>query len=259
MKYKPSELLDVHAVIQCGTYFSNILVLDTGMKYAYSDSIEDFYWNYAYNLKESLSTDVILEVLKQAASSKKRYPALYLTSELDTDEIIRCCRPKEIEEEVWMILDKAPAPKKSVLQVETFVNRLPSAEFLRVFLDAYGGGQPDSPGYHGLPPEYVDAITNSSPLNNVQIIHFEGRFENEVVAIASIFMYKEYCGLYNVGTCHSSRRKGFGREISKQAVDYAFKEGAEMIFLQTKANSEVETMYKQLGFETKFTGMFLKF
>ena len=74
MKLNPAELLEIHAILQRGTYFSNIQTIGLGkIKFAYSDLIDDFYWNYAYNFSLSISDfDEGIRKIKEFSSKINR-------------------------------------------------------------------------------------------------------------------------------------------------------------------------------------------
>lgn len=262
MKLSPSFLLDIHAKVQVGTYFNAIDTLDDNIKYGHSNLIEDYYWNYAYNIKCTKGQlTKSIDNIKQFAASINREPAIYLTPDCRPKNLIGLLSPIEIEEEVWMTFKKRGKTQillNNALDIRLIFNEQPDSSFIEVFDNAYGGGSPESSGYYGLPKEYIDSIKNSKPQEGVSIAHFIGQKEGVAVAIASIFICDSFAGLYNVGTLYEARRNNFGSEISKVAMKFALEKNCKTIFLQTKADSEVETMYNKIGFERAFIGAFVK-
>ena len=103
----------------------------------------------------------------------------------------------------------------------------------------------------------TQSIRNSSTGKDVSSFHIILKKQSIPVAVSSIFIYKQFAGLYNVGTLHAKRRNNFGSLVSMLACKFAFDDGASIIFLQTQADSLVEDLYKKIGFKRKFIGSFL--
>ena len=143
------------------------------------------------------------------------------------------------------------------LDIEKIPVSKPNDTFMNIFMDAYGSGSPEEPGYQGLPPEYIDSLKTCSPHDAVNVCHFIGKINGNPVAISSVYCLEEYAGIYNVGTLHSARRCGYGQDLSIEAINYALNENCTKIFLQTQSGSEVEDMYSKLGFKTIFEGKFI--
>lgn len=263
MKHSPEKLMDIHAKIQTGTYISKVIELPyKGLKFVYSESISDHYWNYAYNLKcESSDLQAVVDLIKSHTKQMHRGFTLYLSPETKPANILELITPTEIESEVWMILETQAGvltTENAKGDVEIVLNSRPPKSFIKIFDDSYGGGEKGSAGYFGLPPEYIDSIRNSTPQEGVDVAHFIRKENSVAVAIASIFVHGEYAGLYNVGTVHAKRRMGYGSQISRRAIAFAKSKGVKYVFLQTQADSEVEKMYFKIGFRKSFVGMFVK-
>lgn len=259
MDLSPTALLDIHANIQKGTYFSNIDKISRfNINFAYSKKIDDFYWNYAYNIicNENDIIEIVKEI-KNYANNLNRSSVVFITPDTIPCNFQEIVKHKTLESEVWMTLEEFNFTINEGVSVEILSSGIISEEFLEVFEDSYGGGAKDSSGYFGLPIEYIESLKNIIPTSNVKVVHFIAKVDNIPVAISSIYIYKEYAGLYNVGTKHTERSKGYGSEISKTAIKYAFKHGCKVVFLQTKADSAVETLYKNLGFNRRFIGTFI--
>lgn len=253
------EYLDAHAKIQTGTYIDRVEVLENGLKYATSRLINDHYWNYAYNFDCSIEeVPSRINAIKKHADSLKKSAAIYFTPDSRPIDIKDLLPYKEMEAEIWMEYDvtKKTTNKNSDLNIEKISGSKPNDIFIDIFMDAYGSGSQDDPGYQGLPPEYIESLKNCTPNENVSVGHFIGWSNGKPIAISSIYCFQEYAGLYNVGTIHSGRRKGYGQDISISAIEYALNKNCTKIFLQTQSGSEVENMYSQLGFKSIFEGVF---
>lgn len=261
MKNKIINLLDAHVKIQIGTYFSECHEInDSKIKFAYSKKIKDFYWNYAYNINCTIKEfPEIINKIRKYSSEIQRECTIYITPDTEPKNIAEIINPLETEDEVWMVYNRdlcvIEDPK---LNVKTIINQKPNKIFLDVFDNSYSVADENSPGYTGLPKEYLDCIGNSKPSPDVTAAHFIGIDGNDPAAVASIFIADGYAGLYNVGTHHEKRRKGFGTEISQQAIIYAIKNRCHTIFLQTQADSEVEELYSKIGFKRLFIGSLIK-
>lgn len=255
------QLLDTHVTLQLGTYFDRITELKCGAKFASSDTIKDFYWNYAYNIEASADNlpNVINEI-RNFCDSISRACVLYTIKQEASLNILDTLAIKDSEEELWMIYDSPSAPeiKNNDLKITTITNSQPSEDVLDVFKDAYGSGPVDAPGYTGLPDEYIDAMERCMPKKEgVKVAHFIGKLQDRNVSISSVFYRPPYAGLYNVGTIHDARRIGCAWDISTAAINHAIEAGCSTIFLQTQDGSEVEALYKKMGFRRGFVGSFL--
>lgn len=255
-----SELLNAHTAIQIGTYFDQVKTLSSGVKFASSNRIGDHYWNYAYDFATAVEKvpEVISEIRKYAAKINREC-VLYVIQDTKPTGLAESLSVKSSEDEVWMTFGSTEATLKvsKTLNIERIPGSKPGNEFLTVFKDAYGSGPPDSPGYEGLPPEYVDSIANCQPMGNVKVAHFLGRKNELPVAISSVFLSPPWAGIYNVGTIHSERRQRYGWDLSSAAVDFAIKNNCKTIFLQTQKDSPVEKLYSKMGFVRAFVGSFL--
>lgn len=247
-------LMDAHIHMGLGI-FSNIQK-DGELIVASSYCIHDYYWNFAYkNSKNSFTSDEV-EIASEFLRKKDRAPALWIPTTQATPQ------GWEVKSrEAWMWLDKG---LKSVLNQSVIDNRLleirktdvPTLEMLHVFQNAYGSSNDkDAIGYTELPPEYGEAYMKLQPKSPAQMYHFAAYLDGNCVAIATVVIWKQYAGLYSVATHYDYRRRGFGREISRVASIWAMQQNVDGILLQTEAESVVEEMYTQLGYQKTHTGL----
>lgn len=254
-------LMQAHVELQMGTYFSDVRDLGSGVRFASSARISDYYWNYAFGLNCSPKElpDRVGDVRAHANRIARR-PTIYSTPETRPERLSEILAVAEVSTEVWMTLGKKDAKRLAIpedIRISPVTQMDDMNHFIRVFRDAYGSGSPDAPGYSGLPEEYPESISHAVPSENIQVVHFIGWEGAEPVAISSIFSKPPYAGLYNVGITHQARRKGYGTIMSFVAIARAFTDGCEIVLLQTEADSPVEELYAKLGFRRDFIGEFL--
>lgn len=257
---KERKLLETHSMIQQGTYFSDTVELERGVKFSSSRLIYDFYWNYAFNIDfKLLSSLKVQQLIKDYAHSINREAIVLIANIGSASNSEYINNTIKLEDEVWMTISKQtnwPQEKGLKFECEIIIN--PSSEFMEVFENSYSEKEENGLGYSSLPPEYLESIRNSKPIKGVEVAHFVGRYLNKPVAIASIYLHNGFAGLYNVGTLHEARRNSFGSLISLEAIKFAFKKNVKEIFLQTKADSEVEKMYEKIGFKRSFIGSYYR-
>lgn len=253
-------LLEAHVAIQLGTYFDDVTQLGSGVKYASSSLVKDFYWNYAYDIVVDVeNVPEMVGQVRARAEAVGRDAVLYTTPDSRPEGLADALSVKSQEDEVWLTLNSVVETKggRGDVIIERLKNSAPSEEFLAVFTDAYGDGEPGSPGYVALPGEYVKALARCCPREGTEVAHFLGRVSERAVAISSIFCKPPFAGLYNVGTIHAARGNRYGYKISIAAVEFALGQGCNTIFLQTQPTSPVEDLYRKMGFERCFIGTFL--
>jgi GNAT superfamily N-acetyltransferase len=255
----PDDLLNAHTELQVGCFFDGVEDLGSRIGYAYSRTIKDNFWNYAYGFQtEMTSLPTILGRIREAATAHNRIPAIYLTTTSTPAGLENFLAHDGIIDDVWMTYK---ASGDETQRTELKISRVETSSELERFLDAfrrsYGADSHEGGevGYSGLPEEYPAAIRNASPGPHIQIINFLGQVDNEVVAIASIYMKApNFAGLYNVGVVSEARQRGFGSAISRWAVDHARGQGCKDIFLMTVPDSPVERLYSKIGFHRAFIG-----
>jgi ribosomal protein S18 acetylase RimI-like enzyme len=250
------EYQAAHACLHLGTYFSKDEDLGDGVHYLSSERITDSYWNYAYGLSER--PDHVAPQIADVRSYAKRIDrpaaiAVDAASSLGDADVVSGA--EMTSEEVWMLFTNGDLPdavRAEDLEFRLIESGEEMALFLDVFEDAYGEGDPGSPGYSGLPDEYPDSLRQASPREDVSVVHVLCCVGGEPAAIASVYCKPPYAGLYNVGTKRRARRRGLGSAVSAAAMRAALDRGVTAIFLQTEPESEVEELYTKLGFERVF-------
>lgn len=128
----------------------------------------------------------------------------------------------------------------------------------QVFQDAYSsGGEAGDVGYFQLPEEYGYVYAKARGVEPTILRQFAGYLNGQCVCIGTAAVWNGFGGLYSVATRHGFRRRGFAVELSRVATDWAVKNGAKGVMLQTEAASAVESLYKGLGYERSYIGLLL--
>ncbi len=219
-----------------------------------SSRITDYYWNFAYS-KSGSFTEHQIKTAKTALQKSSRAPALWM---VDSDPLPNGWTVQS--REAWMLLNKnkfnkeqTSSSNRNLLKVLTY--NIPNADMVSVFKDAYSSNHTSGDiGYFELPQTYVTLYQHLQAQPPINMCHFGGYKEDACVAIASAVTWGKFGGIYSVATAHAHRRQGFGSNISKAAVEWLQQHKAEHIILQTEADSPVEKMYAQLGFQRMFIG-----
>lgn len=246
-----SELMEAHVHLNLGVYFDAYEDLGA-FRLVTSRQIPDFYWNYSYVPDGSTLSRELLNQASQRLEALKRQPALL---QLASAPIPPGWTPQSTE--AWMWTDESVAADSSLeLRTDLDVREFdrPSEEMRSVFEDAYSSAESEgNVGYFKLPPEYGEAYANSRIQPPAQLRHLGGWTDGKCVSVATVAVWKGWGGLYSVATRHSDRRRGFGRDISIVGTKWALASGARGVLLQTTADSEVEAMYRSLGYRRLYT------
>ena len=260
MQPHPTEFVDAHLQMQVGTYFTSITLIDSGLRYAYSQRIKDYYWNFGCvtipNLR--IEKNHIPEIRDVAAKYGRDAAILVIGSDDRTRELLDDIQAEPLSSEAWMVFDPSLATLSYSAQSQFEISRsnYPDNGFLKVFRDAYGTQDIEGGiGYSDLPDYYPESLEKGSVNNNVKCWHFTVlSSDGAPAAIASVYIFEKFACLYNVGTIHKNRGKGYGTAVSMAALKHALSIGCSSIFLQTGADGPVERMYCKLGFQRYFIG-----
>ena len=155
------------------------------------------------------------------------------------------------EYSVWMSITDNPVLHSNdiVLKVHEPISKDIINKAVDCFRDAYCNNNEASIGYHGLGPEYP--VGFKKMLSYSKRAYLVSSYEKgELAGVASLVMHpkKPVAGLYNVAVTPRFRQRGHGAAVSQKATQLAFELGAKRCILQTEANSEVEYMYKKIGY-----------
>jgi ribosomal protein S18 acetylase RimI-like enzyme len=125
--------------------------------------------------------------------------------------------------------------------------------FVNVFHKAYGGADQNEP-YGNLPKGYSKCVEKAFMKNRRNPINYIGFLNDKPVGIGSMIRSGRFAGIYNIGVIPCARKNGIGSLMTLNAVNNAIKHKANIIFLQTVADSYNEKLYKRIGFKTEFVG-----
>lgn len=255
-KMPPRDLMKAHVALQTGCYFTGVVELAGGAEFAYSTTVEDHYWNYAFDIQVAVDNLAsVLASLRSTAASFQRKPALVCLPDTLPSGLVHLISPAEVENELWMTCEpnQLKRPTESVgLEIVAADAGDAFEDFITVFNDGYGLVQEDAAvGYANLSNNYEQALRSASPAGNVIVRHYVAYYEGSPASIASTYSSGQVAGLYNVATAQRFRQKGLAAAISARAVNDAFSE-AQLCFLQTEPDSPVEQLYDSLGFGRAF-------
>jgi GNAT superfamily N-acetyltransferase len=257
------EAEKAHFTLQKGVYFSKMRKFGKEAVILYSETIKDFFWNYATRIRTT--NNKIEKLIDKVASFLKsidRQVTFYLTSftlPKNLDEILKK-KGFEIQfVDSWMFHEKKKLPKTE-LPNDFSLGIVETTEQMKTFVDvfniAYGGAHTENAPYGGLPSYYGETLLRSfsEKRKGVKRIHYLGYIKKDPVGVGSIFITERFACIYNVGVPAVNRKRGIGSAISIKAVEDARALGVNHVFLQTENGSYVERFYQSLGFKTKFVG-----
>lgn len=252
-----SRLVELHVKANLGVYFDETTRLDRDLSYVSSRRIADWYWNYGYATGGRGLSERDLCLIASAARRLDRRPAAWQKAGSPIPP-----GWKAVSSESWMVCaagelgPQALEPPEVEVRWELVAEPTPAMQ--AVFLDAYGSGDdPGAVGYSSLPPEYAVAYLQGRVRPPAVAFHVFLEHDAQCVAVASVTLVDHTGGIYSVATPHRWRRRGLGRYVSAVACRQALSRGATHLFLQTEAQSAVQTMYEQIGFRSLFVGQLL--
>lgn len=248
-----------HMHLNClqGMYFSRIIKC-TNYTLAFSDSIEDTYYNYcAFSQFEDGSFLSKWNEIKKNFPNN-RIPALYVSpsSDLYGVESVYLSEFQKNYTDAWMVLQGRQYFNALSSNQKIVVNKITSKEtfetFVNVFTAAYSGDDPNDP-YGQLSPTYTKALLNSWGNNDeYSKTHYLAFLNGKPAGVATAIRHNNLVAVYNVGTVSKYRKHGIGETIMLNIVKNL--KPNETLFLQTEKGSNVEEWYRKMGFETLFLG-----
>lgn len=251
------QMMNAHVNLNIGVYFDNLANL-AEIAVATSRIIPDIYWNYAYTKDGTPFDDSRLSTAISNLRAFGRSPAVWQPSDqsLPKGWIVG-------SQEAWMWLQAQDWSfnRTEVLGESGYIvteSSNPSEEMRQVFEDAYSSGEAEGDvGYFQLPKEYGDAYGEARGSDSTVLRQFSGYLDGQCVCIGTAAVWNGFGGLYSVATRHGFRRRGFAVKLSRVATDWAIKNGATGVMLQTEADSAVESLYQGLGYRRSHIGLLL--
>jgi ribosomal protein S18 acetylase RimI-like enzyme len=255
------EFERAHQKIQKGMYFSDF-VKTPSFKLCYSGTILVNDWNYATFVRtedrdiHSLVSEIISEFVKI-----DRDPTIYITPS-SSNQVERYLLDNGWEtsfSDSWMIHDEKHIDEgKLDLDIDLVRSDSPDdvASFMECFISCYGGPVSEDNPYGELPEYFVTALRSSFDHEGPErrIINLIGTLNEECVGIGTVIVYRDYAGIYNMGTVPEMRRNGICRALTGELIGRARERNAEKIFLMTETDEGPERAYQRLGFDRIFVG-----
>jgi len=123
------------------------------------------------------------------------------------------------------------------LEIRTVIGSALARSWAGVVVPGFGLDEA-AVGPHG---RWLEALGYGLPLRS-----FVGFHRSRAVAAVQTFLDDGVVGLYWIGVVPDARRRGFGREITRHAIDRAKRDGARRAVLH--ANEPAIAVYEGLGF-----------
>jgi len=250
--YTPLQLIQAHVRLLLSIDLDRVEEKN-GVIVVSSTTVPHPYSNFAFQSAGEVFTTEQIAVAAALLQSHQQPLTLWQTEEMDVP-----VGWKKISREAWMICRACSKPDLpsgvSVQDVE-----IPLSEMGIVFDNAYSGQrQPGEIGYHNLPAEYLQVYLEGRVRPPVVMRNFGLWVDGVCVAIAMVALDGDIAGLYSVATHRQHRRQGYGKIIAGTATSWAFEHGATSLFLQTEADSALETLYNSIGYQRSFVALFLQ-
>jgi ribosomal protein S18 acetylase RimI-like enzyme len=250
-----------HHRIQKGMYFSDFIETPN-YKLCYSDTVLINDWNYVTFVNPLKSNiPLIINKIVTEFHNINREPTIYLTpsSSQEVEQHLLCNDKWKIKFiDSWLIFNQKKINKGNLdLDFVLVKNDSPTniEMFINCFINCYGGPVSKDNPYGGLPGYFFTAFRNSfKNISMEKMFNLIGFFNNKCVGIGTIIVYKDYAGIYNMGTIPEMRNKGVCRAITYELIRYAKKRKVKNIFLLTEIDGGPEKVYTNLGFKRTFIG-----
>lgn len=248
--------LTAHFNVQQGMYFDTLYSKD-GMFYFGSNHIQDSVWNYGmidFISSEKISKfeafcknigkPVSLYLSREDANNyNKMLVDLGFSAPLDDGELVT---------ETWMEFDVKKYNIQKSSNIHKVYTEKHKSDFIEVFLAAYGGEKTPEKPYGDLPEEYKECVERS--FDNPKFHNFVCYYEDVPVSVATLCMFGEHGGLYNIGTKPLYERRGFGLAVTDACINQWKSLSGKSLFLQTETGTGIDSWYERIGFRRVFDG-----
>ena len=260
MKNYLEDLIDIHINGQLHLYASNVIEKEN-YKIILSDLIDDSYWNYAYLKNVSTDLSKIWEEINSEMKKSNREPAIYITSNICSEELERKIKDINLEclyTDVWMVIEDLENFRNYRSKLNLKVNRVGEdlkEEFVQAIMDGFSGDNPDDP-YESLSDGYRIALEQSMEKNDSQykIVNYAGIFNEEVIATATVLYKGNKAIIYNITTNKKFQKQGVCKQMMSEIIEDLSKIGIQIVCLQTEQGFYTEQVYKNMGFKEVMIG-----
>lgn len=245
------DLLQAHLECCLGSFLTGLYRRPAWFG-AFSDAIQDRYWNFLIPLvddNQKLSSQV--ETIGRFYDTIDQHPTLYgdedfleeVRPHLETTEMACVTR------DAWMELpDGIEETSREDIEITTVTTEAEKQTFLSIFDAAFSEDEP-------LPQSYLEGIRRALDedwgaglTRNILL-----ETDDTAAGIGTVAINNGIAFIYNIATLPSHQGKGFGTAATHAAIRTAREHDADRIVLQAEAGSYVEEFYRGLGFETIFT------
>lgn len=249
--------LIAHFNVQQGMYFDR-LYSEEGMIYFGSDHIQDSAWNYGVIDRFSVENILKFEVF---CKNIKKMPYLYLSKEEASNynkilADIGFFAPMDdgkLVTETWMEFTQKKYHIEKSFDIQMVSTDKQRSDFVEVFLSAYGGEKTPEKPYGDLPVEYKQCVEKA--FDNPKFYNFICYCDKTPVSVATLCMFGEYGGLYNIGTKPQYERRGFGLAVTDACINMWETLSGKSLFLQTETGTGIDSWYERVGFRRVFEGV----
>ncbi|MCP4985688.1 MAG: GNAT family N-acetyltransferase [Colwellia sp.] len=232
-----------HITFQKGCYLDTTTINETGVVSVSSSKITDEGWNYEY----SNCIDLLIEHVKNG-DNKSNF--IFYKNLAEKNKLLNIFEQSISHNESWLTVDSEGFDIDSVDWEELNISDIakPIDDFIFVFSNLFDSNEVSSEVIESFNEQYTKSLESEKKPNLCDVRHLTAYVNKEPVAIASIYFDKDIACLYNVGTLHNKTKCGYGKKISKSAVNLAFSLGVKSVFLQCESSGFVEKLYRSIGF-----------
>ena len=127
--------------------------------------------------------------------------------------------------------------------------------YLKTFDDCFRNDDPQNP--YGELGDYLKVAEKvwREYHDSDRLEYFIAHKEDKAVAVATLNNFEGLGYISNVGSLREVRGEGFGKLVTLYCVEMSKRKGNSLHFLATEENTYPNEFYKQIGFETRFTGI----
>jgi GNAT superfamily N-acetyltransferase len=245
------DLLQAHLECCLGSFLTGLYRRPAWFG-AFSDAIQDRYWNFLIPLVDDLDKlRSQVETIGQFYDTIDQHPTLYGDEEFLADVRPHLETPGMacVTQDAWMELqDSQDHEPRDDIEITTVRTEAEKQTFLSIFDAAFGEDEP-------LPQTYLEGIRRAldedwgaGVTRNILL-----KADGTAAGIGTVAINNGNAFLYNIATLPSHQGNGLGTAATHEAIRTAQDHGVDRIVLQAEAGSYVEDFYRDRGFETIFT------
>ncbi len=245
------DLLQAHLECCLGSFLTGLYRRPAWFG-AFSDAIQDRYWNFLIPLiddSEKLSSQI--ETIGRFYDTIDQHPTLYGEEDFlaDVRPHLETTKMACVTRDAWMELQDDPGHEpRDDLEIRTVRTGAQKETFLSIFDTAFGEDEP-------LPQSYLEGIRRALDedwgAGRTRNILLET--DGTAAGIGTVAINNGIAFIYNIATLPARQGNGIGTAATHTAIRTAQDHDVDRIVLQAEAGSYIEDFYRDLGFETIFT------